>query len=478
MTPPRRTVRHPVRIVHLGLGAFHRAHQAWYTQRANETATGDDAWGIAAFTGRSPEAARVLAAQDAVYTVIVRGQGGDSAETIESLSSVTDGADADRWRSAVADPQVGVLTLTVTEAGYRPPAADLAADRDALRAGEPALTAPGRLVDGLRARRTAAAGGLAVVSCDNLPDNGRVTHDAVIELAVAVDPDLAGWIETEVSFVSTMVDRITPATTAADIAVARTLTGADDAAPVVTEPFTEWVLSGAFPAGRPAWEAGGARFVDDVEPFERRKLWLLNAGHSLLAYLGLLRGRTTIAETMSDPVCVAALEKLWAEARTELPFDDSQVDAALVALRERFTNARIEHRLTQIAADGSQKLGPRILDPVRSRLAAGRAIGAGEATAIAAWILHVLSGSFRDAGAVELAERLRALDGDDGTPSHDTGTGTAALVVETLRTLAPDLADDDAVVRPIDHQLGALRATTEPHADERVAAGEPSRGAN
>lgn len=447
MTSPQRTERHPVRVVHLGLGAFHRAHQAWYTQRANDASDGEG-WGIAAFTGRSPRAAEVLAAQDAVYTLVERGPGGDLAGVIQSVTSVHDGGDVDRWRGAMADPAVAVLTLTVTEAGYRPPSGDLDADLERLRSGAGAFTAPGRIVDGLRARRDAGAGPLAVVSCDNLPHNGAVTSDAVSGLARRLDPALAAWIDDEISFVSTMVDRITPATTDADRETVLRLTGVDDAAPVVTEPFSEWVLSGAFPAGRPGWEAGGAQFVDDVEPFERRKLWLLNAGHSLLAYLGLLRGHATVAEAMADEQCSTALEALWQEARTELPFDDAAVDAALAALRDRFTNARIEHRLAQIATDGSQKLGPRILDPARSRLHAGREPGAAQAGVIAAWILHLLGGESADPGAAALTERLRQHPDDD-----------AALAAETVAELAPD-GDLGSLPDLVREQLGALRATT------------------
>lgn len=449
MTPPPRTGRRPVRIVHLGLGAFHRAHQAWYTQRANER-TGGDGWGIAAFTGRSPEAATVLAAQDAVYTLIERGPEADTAGIVEALSAVADGADTDRWRTAVADPAVAVLTITVTEAGYRPDGAALDADRAALAAGEGASTAPGRLVDGLRARRAADAGGLAVVSCDNLPDNGRVAREAVLGLARRVDDGLADWIDAEISFVSSMVDRITPATTDADRAAARRLTGYDDAAPVVTEPFSEWVLSGGFPAGRPDWDAVGAQFVDDIEPYERRKLWLLNAGHSLLAYRGLLLGHSTIAEAMADPALGADLERLWAEARTELPFDDATVDAAIAALRDRFGNARIEHRLAQIASDGSQKLGPRILDPLRARLAAGRPPGEAQATVLAAWTLHLLDGrDVRDPGAETLAERLHGVADDDG-----------ALAASVIDAVAPDLAGETAVTALIQNRITRLRAVT------------------
>ena len=425
-----RQMRYPVRVAHLGLGAFHRAHQAWYTQRANEAADpgGDGAgWGIAAFTGRSPDAARVLAAQDAVYTLIERGPDGDAATVVEALSSVHDGADTATWRRVLADPSVGVLTLTVTEAGYRP-----------------GSTAPVRVLDGLRARFEAGAGGIAVVSCDNLPDNGAVIRDAVLALTEP-GSDLDAWIRGEVSFVSSMVDRITPATTDADREAVLRLTGLADAAPVVTEPFAEWVIAGDFPAGRPAWEAAGARFVDDIAPYERRKLWLLNAGHSLLAYHGLAAGHRTVAETVADPALSAELERLWSEQRTELPFDAPTVDDALAALRARFGNARIEHRLAQIASDGSQKLGPRILDPLRARLASGREAGAAQLGVLAAWSRHLAGPDVRDPGADAVVAALR----DAQTPRD-----RAAAV---LAALAPDLTD---LIEPLAARIAASEPST------------------
>ncbi|WP_434318048.1 mannitol dehydrogenase family protein [Leifsonia sp. P73] len=423
-----RQVRHPVRVAHLGLGAFHRAHQAWYTQRANEAVEGEG-WGIAAFTGRSPDAARVLAAQDAVYTLIERGPDGDAATIVEALSSVHDGADTAAWRRVLADPAVGVLTLTVTEAGYRP-----------------GSSAPARVLDGLRARFEAGAGGIAVVSCDNLPDNGAVIRDAVLALA---EPGSAldAWIRAEVSFVSSMVDRITPATTDADREAARRLTGLADAAPVVTEPFAEWVLAGDFPAGRPAWEAAGARFVDDIAPYERRKLWLLNAGHSLLAYHGLAAGLSTVAEAVADPALSAELERLWSEQRTELPFDADTVDDALAALRARFGNARIEHRLAQIASDGSQKLGPRILDPLRARLAAGREPGAAQLGVLAAWSRHLAGPDVRDPGAADLVAALR-----DARSPRDRAAAVLAALAPDLTDLTEPLAERIAASEPATHQ--------------------------
>jgi fructuronate reductase len=384
------THRHPTRMIHLGLGAFHRAHQAWYTQVAND---GGDDWGIAAFTGRSPDAAVALAAQDGVYTLIERAVSGDRAREIESIVAAVDGADADAWLAAFADPSVGVVTLTVTEAGYDPESGV----GDRLRAG-------------LRARADAGAGPIAIVSCDNLPANGEVSRRIVRGNEQA--DELDAWIDENVGFVSTMVDRITPATTDDDRAIAQSLVGWTDAVPVVTEPFSEWVLSGAFPAGRPAWEAGGARFVDDVEPYEQRKLWLLNAGHSLLAYHGLRRGLETVAEAVADPFCAAELERLWSEARVVVPLPDGEIDEALESLRTRFANPRIRHRLAQIAEGGALKLPVRVLEVVRRRRAAGLGPGAALAGVVAAYALFAQPGA---------------------NPTR------AASIIEKL---APDLADD------------------------------------
>jgi fructuronate reductase len=452
MTSPGagRHTRHPVRIVHLGLGAFHRAHQAWYTQRANDL--GSEGWGIEAFTGRTPDAADALSAQDCVYSLIERGPLADSATLVESISAASDGADVARWRRAFEDPHLAIVTLTITEAGYRLDStgtfdladAQVVADLGALRAGEGAVTAPARLVDGLRARRAAGGGALAIVSCDNLPDNGGVIRTAVLAVAGEVDPALAEWVGHTVSFVSTMVDRITPATTPADVTEARALTGFPDAVPVVAEPFSEWVLSGGFPAGRPDWHRVGARFVDDIVPFEQRKLWLLNAGHSLLAYRGLRRGHTTVAEAMLDEDCRAEVEELWSEARPVLSFDDREIDDALDALRRRFGNARIEHRLLQVGTGGSQKLGPRIVDPIRRRLAAGLPAGRAQVAVIAAWAVHLGSVDRKDPATDELALSL-------------SGASPEQAASAVLEFLAPDLRDD--LLEPVTAGIRSLSVT-------------------
>ncbi|WP_062525986.1 mannitol dehydrogenase family protein [Demequina rhizosphaerae] len=381
----------PPRIVHLGLGAFHRAHQAWYTAHADDAA----AWGIAAFTGRSPREADALAAQECLYTVAARGADGDEVEVVGSIVEAHHGADVDALRGLVARPEVAVVTLTVTEAGYRllpdgtPDPGDTAmvADLAVLRArmGEPA-TPLGRLVVALDARRRACAGPIAVVPCDNVPGNGPWVREGVLALASALDDALAAWIASDVSFVSTSVDRITPRRAEGDESLAAAA-GWIDGSPIVTEPFSDWILSGGFPAGRPAWETAGARLVDDIEPFENRKLWMLNGAHTVLASLGRLRGHATVADAIADPVCRELVEDVWDAAARHLPAD---VDAAAyrVALVERFANPRIVHLLEQIAQDSSVKLAARIVPVARLELAAGgEALPA--AAALGAWIAAV-----------------------------------------------------------------------------------------
>ncbi|AGZ41651.1 mannitol dehydrogenase family protein [Actinoplanes friuliensis] len=400
-------MRAPVRIVHLGLGGFFRAHQAWYTGAAPDAGR----WGIAAFTGRSRGLADDLARQDGRYTLIVRGPSHDEMAVQEAVVKALPGTDTAAWSAHLALPEVAVVTLTVTESAY----------------AEGGVVAR-RLVDGLAARRAAGAGPLAVVSCDNLPRNGSRTADVVTALAASTDPALAPWIRDSVSFVDTMVDRITPRTRPEDVEVVLAETGWADAVPVVTEPFTEWVLSGDFPAGRPAWDA---RFVDDVHPYETRKLLLLNGGHSLLAYAGSARGHETIAAAVADPVCRGWLDDWWDEAARYVPLPAGDVLAYRKALLERFANPRIRHTLAQIAADGSQKVPIRALPVVRGERAAGR-VPVGGVRILAAWIDHLrgIGAPVKDAGAAAYRER-------------------AGSARDVLTLLAPDLATDEVLLAEI-----------------------------
>ncbi|MGO4146883.1 mannitol dehydrogenase family protein [Paenarthrobacter sp. YAF11_1] len=412
----------PVRIVHLGLGAFHRSHQAWFTQHAGDAGE----WGIASFTGRRPDAADVLAGQDGLFTVVERSDAGDSFEVVGSIVEAVDGANVGRLVELVAAPQTAVVTLTITEAAYGLGADDV----PLLVSGAQPTTPLGRLVLGLAARKDADAGPLAVVSCDNLSENGNVARDGVLGIAREFDGGLAAWIEANVSFVSTSVDRITPRPTADDVALVSEKCGYRDDAPVVTEPFRNWVLSGDFPAGRPRWEDAGAVFVDDIEPYENRKLWLLNGAHSILAYAGQLRGHTTVAEALADPVCSQAVEEFWDEASRHLTGDDLRIPEYRAALLDRFGNSRIAHHLAQIAMDASTKLRMRAVPVLRAERAAGRT-GEAAARMIAVWAAYVESNpGLQDpqSGAVAQANQLYGLDRIaalvsllDGGLSRDSG---------------------------------------------------------
>jgi fructuronate reductase len=422
----------PVRIVHLGLGAFHRSHQAWYTQHAGDARE----WGIASFTGRRPDAAKVLAAQDGLFTLVERSDSGDTFEVVGSIVEAVDGADVDRLVELMAASSTAVVTLTITEAAY-----GFAVDDAALLlSGQEPTTPLGRLVRGLAARRDADAGPLAVVSCDNLSDNGNVARRAVGNLAKEVDGGLAEWIDANVSFVSTSVDRITPRTTAGDVQLVARECGYRDEAPVVAEPFHNWVLSGDFPAGRPRWEDAGAIFVDQIEPYENRKLWLLNGAHSILAYAGQLRGHTTVAEALADPVCLQAVEEFWDEASRHLAGDELGIPEYRAALLDRFGNSRIAHHLAQIAMDASTKLRMRAIPVLRAEREAGRS-GEGAARMIAAWAAYVESNpGLQDpqSGAVAEANQL-------------SGLGRTAALVALLDS---ELARDSAVVELV-HGLSA-----------------------
>jgi fructuronate reductase len=458
-SPPRLSRTHldlppaaPVRLVHLGLGNFHRAHQAWYTANSSDAS----GWGIAAFTGRRPDMAEQLAPQDGLYTLITRSADGDAFEVIGSLAAVHASTDHPAYLNYLRQPEVAVVTITVTEAGYvRSPDGHLDRNREAvateieaLRADRdaPVTTLPAKLVAGLLARRAADAGAVTILSCDNLPENGEVTETVVTELAHEVDQTLPNWIEEYVNFATSMVDRITPATTAEDRSLVAATQGYEDAAPVPTEPYAEWVIAGRFPAGRPGWEDAGARVVEDVGPYEQRKLWLLNGSHSLLAYAGSIRGHSTIDEAIGDPKCRGWVESFWDEASRHLILPTDTVADYRAALLDRFGNPKVRHQLAQIAPDGSIKLPVRIIPALRAERAEGR-MPIGCATALAAWILHLRGhgAPVKDPGA----DPARAAANMADLP---------AAVSDVLDTLSSGLGTDLALVETVVSQMDAISA--------------------
>lgn len=361
----------PARIVHLGLGGFFRAHQAVYTAHATDAAR----WGIAAFSGHSHALADRLAAQDGLYSLIVRGPEVDSTEVIPSVVAAHPGDDSAAWRSYFCDSEVQVVTLTVTEAAY---------------GSGPSSVAP-RLVDGFDARRRSDAGPITIVPCDNVTDNAPVLGRLIVDEAERRDVHFTDWVLDNVAVVGTMVDRITPRATDADVDTAAR-NGWIDAAPVVTEPFSEWVLSApdGVVAGSdlPDWASAGAVFTDDLGPYTRRKLHLLNGAHSLLAYGGLVRGHTEVAEAIADPTLHELVEAWWSEAARTVGGRDAALDTYRAALLDRFANSRLHHRLDQIAIDGSAKLPVRVVPVALAERRAGRDAPVAAAI-IGSWIGYV-----------------------------------------------------------------------------------------
>jgi fructuronate reductase len=447
-TPPAA----PVRMVHIGVGNFHRAHQAWYTAHSPDAAE----WGYASFTGRSARMVDALAPQDGLYTLITRSAEGDAFELIGALSAVHAAAEHEIYLDYLSRPEVAVVTITVTEAGYlRGADGHLDASRDVVVADVDVLRSdprkqvgslPARLVAGLLARRAAGAEALTILSCDNLPENGPVTQTVVKDLAALVDETLPAWFDSHVDFATSMVDRITPATTDEDRAIVEKECGYVDAAPVPTEPFSEWVVSGGFPAGRPRWEDAGAKLVDDVEPFERRKLWLLNGSHSMLAYAGSIRGYATIDEAIGDSKCRSWVEAFWDEASRYLTLPASDIADYRTALVTRFSNPRVRHQLAQIAPDGSIKLRVRTLPTVRAERSAGR-VPIGCATTIAAWVLHLrgLGAPIKDPGAGPAQQAANSGDLSQAVPA-------------VLDVLEPGLGSDKEFVAAVISQAGVIES--------------------
>lgn len=370
-------------IVHLGVGAFHRAHQAAYVDAC--LADGETGWGIVGVSLRSPDTRDALSPQDGLYTLAVRDSAGERLQVIGSiLSLLVAPEEPGAVLAALTDPRIRIVTLTITEKAYLR-AADGALDQahpdivhDLANPGSP-KTAHGFLAEALARRRTAGTPPFTVLCCDNLPANGATLHRLLVDFArlrdaraASGDRPLTDYIADQVAFPSSMVDRIVPATTDADRARIAGELGVEDTWPVMTEPFCQWVVEDNFSAGRPAWERFGATMVEDVRPFEDMKLRLLNGAHSGIAYLGLLFGHATVDRAFADPAIRRFVDALWAEAIPTLPQDAGLDTTAYTAeLGERFSNTALAHRTAQIANDGSQKLPQRIIASALARLEAG-----------------------------------------------------------------------------------------------------------
>ncbi|MFG6666868.1 mannitol dehydrogenase family protein [Halomonas sp. HNIBRBA4712] len=441
-------------IVHLGLGAFHRAHQAVYLERYRQR-TGDQQWGVCSANLRA-SVKLVDSLQQAGYRYHVAEYANSQELTLREIGVIEEalftGRDnADRWgrdREALlerlAAPITRIVTLTVTEKGYflSPTSGELLLS-DPMIAGdivspfEP-RTAPGLLVEALARRRSAGVAPFTILCCDNMPHNGARTRKAVVTLARQRSDELANWIDTEVAFPSSMVDRIVPAMTEQDFAALQIL-GVDDANAVVCEAFSQWVVEDHFPAGRPAWEEEGVTMVADVAPFETMKLRMLNGSHSLLAYLGSLADIDTVFDAVSNPVYKALLSAYMREEAAptlDMP-QEIDVDAYADSLLARFANDSLRHKLQQIAMDGSQKLPQRWLQVAEANLVAGRDTAC-VALGLAGWIRYTqgttLGGrAFRvDDPIAEQLEALHQRHGDDPRALIDAFFGVEAVIPKAV----------------------------------------------
>lgn len=386
-------------IVHIGIGNFHRAHQAVYVDRC---LAADPGWGIAGVSLRSADVAEVLGPQDGLYTVLERNENGTSAAVIGSIKDVLPAAKGiDKILAVLAAPKTRIASLTVTEKGYcldpgtgrlNP---DLAEVRHDLEHAREPRTMPGLLVEALRLRREAGLGPFTVLSCDNLSGNGPMLARLASDFAALHSDRLAQWIEHNVTSPATMVDRIVPATTDDDRAEAEKIIGLKDSSPVATESFSQWVVEDSFVAGRPDFGDVGVELVSDVAPFERTKLRMLNCAHSALAYMGQLAGHETVREAVGDARLSEFVTELWREeVMPTLDRPRSELDAYAATLLRRFANPAMRHLTRQIAMDGSQKIPQRVVPSIQHRLDHQQSF-ARLAQVLAAWITYLAAGGNR-----------------------------------------------------------------------------------
>jgi len=473
-----------VGIVHLGLGAFARAHLAAVNEAAlNAGGGGDLAWGICGVSLRQADTRDALAPQAGLYTLALRSADATGREQQQTtvigclLETLVAPEDPQAVLARIAHADTRIVSVTVTEKGY---CHDPASGRlnlqhpdivhDLAQALAPRSTI-GFLVRGLQQRRAAGRGPITLMSLDNLPSNGHLLRGMVQAFARQVDPALATWIETLCAFPCSMVDRIVPRTTDRDRRDVAQALGMDDAWPVLGEPYLEWVVEDQFVAGRPEWAAGGARFVSEAAPFETLKLRTVNGVHSALAYLSVMAGWATVDEAMAQPALKAYLAALMQEeiVPTLPPLPGLDLARYQQRLLQRFENPALKHQTRQIAMDGSQKLPQRLLDTARARLAADLPIGK-LALAVAAW-LHFLRGvdeaglryDIQDPMAAELAQRYAQAELAAELAAERSGPGPAAMLAwtETLTGLAAvfgDLGADPRFVRAVSQAAHALRS--------------------
>jgi fructuronate reductase len=448
-------------MVHLGIGAFHRAHQAIFVD--DLLAIGAMDWGIIGASLRSADTYEALAPQDCLYTVAIRSGAETEHRVIGSiLDIVVARTDPAGLIARMADPRTRIVSLTVTEKGYchipqtgeldehHPDIVHDLAHPDAPR------SAPGFLTAALARRKAAGLAPFTVLSCDNLSANGHTVHRVLTQFAALTSPELGRWIEAEVACPSTMVDRIVPETTEADRAAVASALDMIDGWPVIAEPFIQWIIEDRFAAGRPDFAAVGAQFVTDVLPFENMKLRLLNASHSGLAYLGYLAGYETIAATMADPHFATFARRLMDESAPTLTMPPRTDLASYCALLlQRFGNTALQHRTSQIAMDGSQKLPQRLLGTMRDRLAKGLTIDT-HALAVAGWMRYV-TGTDEQGRSIDVRDPFAKQFADIAATTGPVAD-RLALALLNVSAVFGDLGHDPRVSGAVTDALARLYA--------------------
>ncbi len=459
-TPPYDRSRVRAGIVHLGVGGFHRSHQAMYLDRLMAQGRALD-WGICG-VGVLPAdrlMAEVMAAQDCLFTLVVRHP--DGAAEARVIGSIVDYLfapdDPEAVVARMADPATRIVSLTVTEGGYNASAVTGEFDGSHpgvvhdLRPGAAMRTSFGLVVEALVRRRDRGIPPFTVVSCDNIPHNGDLARSSYAAFAGLRDPALGEWVRREVPFPNSMVDRITPATTDADRAAIAERFGVEDRWPVVCEPWTQWVLEDSFSCGRPPLEDAGVQLVDDVVPYELMKLRLLNAGHQVLAQPGRLAGLRYVHEACADPLMRRLLRGyLGEEARPTLaPVPGIDLDAYTSDLVGRFSSPAIADTLDRICAEASDRIPQFLLPVLRANLASG--------------------GEIRRSVAV-LAAWARSAEGadDDGRPLRLTDARAEALTARARdddplafvsdREIFGDMVEDDRFATAYRDCLASMRS--------------------
>ena len=403
-------------VVHFGVGGFHRAHQAMYHDRLMNEGTALD-WGICGVgvmpADRSMQQA--LTAQDGLYTLVLKHADGTYEPRV--IGSVVKYLFAPDDPEAVIEQMTAestrVVSLTITEGGYN--VSDITGEFDVtnpgviddLKPGAVPRTTFGLITEALRRRRSRGIGPFTIMSCDNLPGNGRLTKLALTTFARLRDPELANWVEREVRFPNSMVDRITPATSDADRAEVRERFGIDDQWPVVCEPYTQWVLEDAFTAERPPYERAGVQLVDEVEPYELMKLRLLNAGHQALCYFAYLAGYRLVHEAAQDPLFRAfVLGYMDEEATPTLPpVPGVNLGAYKRTLIERFSNSQVRDTIARLCEQSSDRIPKWLVPVIRLQLAAGGEIRR-SAAVVASWARYA-EGVDERGEPIEVVDRLR-----------------------------------------------------------------------